>query len=467
MTFRFHDTDPHARGTDGCSTKVVVDPHGAGYVSIGVARSRRQRIHALVIVRFSERGDILGEIEIVPPGGDVVFIHSVATDNQGAVLVAGENKDGSSFLIRAYPNRDVVDAKYAANFRSWLDQVRARGQVVEARALLPQQSGKLVVAGSVYERIGLQSRGPFVIRLNVDGTVDQGFRKYGGPPKSGFEFEMTFAALGERIDGCLVASGRIAEIDGYSAGCVVYLDPLGQPIPSAASAQLSLSTVFSEITCTAFDPTTGGLVLGGKRTLGSGDSQACVSRMLRDGQIDSSASGGGTWSSTTGRACIRAVALTKSGSIVAVGSNGDYPAMFLCNPDGLPVATFGEAGMKNIGAGGSATDVCMSGNRVVVNLERPGKGFILKQYQLEARMAEIPEVRSAPPFRRSVSSPTRAQASPPPSVAPARARGRLQSAASLQAQRDALNNIAQSQANMSASRFMMGIHSMNMSTQRF
>jgi hypothetical protein len=407
---------------------------------------------------------------IVPPLGNVERVRAVAVDNEGWVLAAGANRDGSSFIVRARPDKRSVDARYGTNFRQWLDGVRERGQIVEVRALLPQASGKVVVAGSVYRRQGLQTRGPFVVRLNADGTVDQGFRKYGGPPDSAPEFQMMLNVLGMHNDGTLVAGGRTYEIGGRSMGWVIELDPAGRPFLPPAPERWCQE--FAALTCCAADAGGRGLIFGGRRLFPDSALHACSVRMLTSGAIDQAFGYGGQWFTMTADTGVRAVAVTRFGTTVAVGHKGEYPAMFLMNSRGWSVWNYGEDGVEVLSqVKGVATDLYVDGDRIVVCLETDGLGFILLGFELTRQKAPQGRLETQRPISRrrspeSAPQPASASRAPRRGMAASRAPAG-QSAASVAAQAKSLKLVADSMANMQTANAMLRVHQINLSTQRF
>jgi hypothetical protein len=183
--------------------------------------------------------------------------------------------------------------------------------------------------------------------------------------------------------------------------------------------------------------------------------RACCSRMHAGGAIDDTF-GYKThgWFTVVPDTGMRAMAVTRSGITVAVGHRGEHPAMFLLDrtggylwSDGVGVEAEVISEVKGV-----ATGVLADGDRIVVCVETNGRGFALMGYELTRQVP--PQER--PVAQRPISRLRTSQSTPAP-----------ESAASVAARAACRKLVADSNANMSNANFMMRIHAMNMSTQRF
>jgi len=384
-----HNADLPISSRKGSARRVIADPGGDGFICLGVSTPRGQRVGVLVVLRITRTGEVRSDLTILPPGGNVREVNTATIDIEGAVVAAGMNHDGSYYLIRMFPDDGTIDARYCAHFADWQETVRRHGQRLSVRYLDPLPDGKMLLAGSVSRSEGLRTSGPFVVRLNADGTVDQSFRKYGGPPNDGLTLEWNFLTVGHLPDGTIVAAGWIGEPDAdLQMGTVVFLEDDGTPFPTMAEEWLPLlSTTNSMVP----DRLTGGLVLGGFRHDGPMAGHACAVRMRTDGKPDYTASGGGLWKSGT-LSTLWFTETTTSGAIIGLGLDLDVISLFGANPDGTPVAGLGAAGRAGLNdeKGVRPAGLCVSGDQAVVGLKTNGEGFALRSYRIDHVRASAP-----------------------------------------------------------------------------
>lgn len=444
-----HNPDLRVPARRGAAHSVIADPSGDGFICVGVSVPEGQRVGVLVVLQISSTGEVRNDVSVLPPGGDVTWVTSAVIDSEGALVVAGKNRDLSPFLVRMLPDRGTIDSRYGANFQTWRETVRSHGQGFTVVSLQPLPGGNMLLAGGVARREGLQALGPFVARLNADGTPDDGFRKYGGPPKDGSTFDWVFHDVGCLPDGTIVTGGKFVEPDyKFSIGNVVFLDGDGTPFEMQEQWLGLLNVIHSVVP----DTLTGGLVLGGFRQQSQEVWQACAVRMLPDGRPDFTASGGGLWKTASRASVLNKATTTSSGAILGVGQKmPNWTTLLEINPDGTPASGLGPTGMAPIAnePGVVPAGVCVSGDQAVVALRTEGNGFVLRSYR-------VGHVRTAPP-------PAPKRSAQVDRVAAERQAAVARVKRSVDAQIAGNKWIEDSNANMATSTQMMNVAMMNLS----
>jgi len=255
-----------------------------------------------VVARFNPDGALDGSFgtggKVMVPGGPSDTVSAVAIQDDGKIVIAGDNSayiGGNDFarplLVRL--NRDgTLDAAFNATAAAAFSHLSE--SVWGLKGLVLQRDGKFVVTG--YDFAPDHPNRVTVFRVNADGSIDQ-----------------TFGNAGENVPG-----------GPFNIPEALALEPDGKILVGAVA------------------------VLGSGRPAGFG-----VARLNADGSADLSFGSGGiaVLSLNTGDGILQALTTTPDGRIVAVGDvqlSNSYSddAVARLTSDGSPDRTFGNNGRE-------------------------------------------------------------------------------------------------------------------------
>lgn len=260
----------------------------------------------------------LGYVPCRGPGNCVVYstggstLNAVATDSKGRIIVAGAAaRDGRGLVvvIARLTSRGLLDPTFSQDGRVAL-ALAPRGGLNSAGAtgISLTADGRIVVAG-------YSPGGPFVLRFNADGTLDDTFSSDGAVSLADLPEPKLCKdpSVGDSPSVAAQADGKIL-LTGNAHGCVVRLERDGSP-----DAQFGTDGFF-------------------------------VSTQSVDGGLEP-----------------RALALQSDGSIVVDGivRSASAPSFGLerLTPNGSVDAAFGEAGLTTFSASiGDANSVPVAGS---------------------------------------------------------------------------------------------------------
>jgi uncharacterized delta-60 repeat protein len=306
QTFGFQGVVVTDLGGNDEARALVVQPDGrivvAGSISGADFALVRYEANGLLDVTFGAGGRVATDFGGVDAG------RAVALHANGKIVVAGSSS-GNFALARYLPN-GALDVTFGLNGRVVTDF----GSPEEARTVLVQPDGKIVVAGVSF--------GDFaVVRYLSDGSRDV-FFGLGGMVLTDFggADEANSAVL--QPDGKLVVAGLAGVNNGdfalaryHTSGALDLTFGLGGRVTThVADAERATGLVLQP---------DGKFVVAGSTTVASTSrSQFAVARYLNNGQLDVQFGVSGlvtTGFNLTGQAEARAIALQPNGKIVAVG----------------------------------------------------------------------------------------------------------------------------------------------------
>jgi uncharacterized delta-60 repeat protein len=131
----------------------------------------------------------------------------------GKFLVTGASYTADRWTIgtaQQFLMRYNIDGTLDAGFNGAGMVVTNVGQYSQGQTLIQQQDGKLVVAGSAhnsYDSEGNLHQQLVLVRYNLDGTLDASFGDAGIVTTQGYENQNMFYELAQQTDGKLVAAG--------------------------------------------------------------------------------------------------------------------------------------------------------------------------------------------------------------------------------------------------------------------
>jgi uncharacterized delta-60 repeat protein len=246
------------RGADDGIRCLAVQPDGK--ILIGGLFLEFNGVFHEHMARLNQDGSVDIAFAPKPPGR----VHAVALQNDGKILMAGEN------MIRGRPRVNVVrlraDGSREGNWGLG-DKLNA-----EVRAVAVQPDGKIVVGGSFTSVSGrTQHR---LLRLNGDGTLDETFN-------IGTGASAVVWTIVVQPDGKILAAGTFDQFNDRKTGYVVRLNPDGSfdsgfQIGSGADAEVLAVALQKD----------GKILIGGKFAGVNGAACSRVARLNADGSMD-------------------------------------------------------------------------------------------------------------------------------------------------------------------------------------
>ena len=292
-------------GANGFVVALVVQPDGKILVGGGF-NSFNGQPRALV-VRLNANGSLDPTFTYPTVATDYRQITSLALQADGKVLVGGGQSFGtvSSGLLRLN-----VDGSIDNTFNI------GQGPNSIVRTVLVQADGKIVAGGNFTQHDGQPAGG--LVRLNANGSVDASFGIGTGIANTG-----TVLSLAQQADGNLLVGGSFTQFNGQPVSRLIRLLPSGATDPAFVpgnGANVGGGSVFSIL----LQPG-GNIIIGGTFTQYNNVARGRVARLTATGNVDAGyAAGTGASNGTVGT--VYALGLTPGGQVLAVGGFLQYDA---------------------------------------------------------------------------------------------------------------------------------------------
>ncbi len=293
-------------------------------------------------------------------------LNAVAIQSDGKILAAGITDQGIGVdvmqLIRL--NADgTLDSTFDGD--GLLTPYLTGSDYAADMALQPD--GKIVIAGYT---IGANLN-PFLVRLNPDGSVDNGFNGSGLIIVPAL-YRGWLSGLEIQPDGNIVAAGGIDSLTGTEL-FIMRVQPNGSFDLSFDGDGMSVVDLFSTdewVESIALQPD-GKIVLTGQGW-GASQWELFAARLLSDGSLDTGFSGDGNYRLSKPSAG-HDVLVMPDGDILLAGApqGGALQGMLLIRLDagGEPVAAYGSAGLRTVLVGEASGAVALADgypNNVIV-----------------------------------------------------------------------------------------------------
>ena len=266
-------------------------------------------------------------------------VYSVALQPDGRILVAGafDSVMGGSQRGLVRLNAD------GSKDNSFNIGTGFNGTV---RKVILQPDGKILAGGLFTTFNGTSKNG--IIRLNADGTPDNGFTV-------GTGFNNTVSTLTLRADGKIYAGGRFTFYNGFESRSIIRLNANGtaDPVFSVGASFLS-----SNISAIEVMPD-GGPVVGGNFTYVSGTDWVGLAKLNADGSFDASYSSGGAFNNPLVLTTITSLLLQPDGKLLVGGRFLTYNSVSHSNLVRLTQAGTLDTDFLT-GAGFDTTVMCMA-----------------------------------------------------------------------------------------------------------
>jgi len=261
---------------------------------------------------------------VLRPDGRILTAGGARTSgNQGAVLVARWNTDGSP------------DSSFGTNGKATPQLGEGANANSGAFDLALQPDGKIVIAGSATDTNGTQADAALVARLDGDGMgLDASFGSGGkvlGRLGQTSNDIMRPEGLALQPDGKIVLGGQTVDAQSHHKIFVSRLNVDGNGLDSGFVGGGTLITQlgeggnpYSDLTRLALQPD-GKIVGVGNANGPQGDTQVLVARVKADGTLDSSFSGDGKVLTqlAVANSFFTSLVLDPNGKVVAAGSVQD------------------------------------------------------------------------------------------------------------------------------------------------
>jgi uncharacterized delta-60 repeat protein len=305
---------------------------------------------------FGSSGTVLTDFG----SGNPDFASAVAIQEDGKIVVAGTSSgtDGGDFAVARYNVDGSLDAAFGSGGIVLTDL--GSGSFDQARGVVLQQDGKIVVAGST------TADGTFdfaVARYDSDGALDPGFGS-GGKVWTDLDSASTDEgrAVALQADGKIVVAGPSDSGQGRDFAVVRYqgdgdLDPA---FGSGGKVQTDLGSSSDDGAYGVSIQSDGRIVTAGFTNASGGGNDFAVVRYSSNGSLDPGFGSGGavlTGFGPSGDDVANAVVIQPGGKLVVAGVSsaaGSYGfAISRYNSDGSLDAGFGSGGtvLTAFGAG--------------------------------------------------------------------------------------------------------------------
>lgn len=220
--------------------------------------------------------------------------------SSGGVGVTAGQSGGSSASagVTAVASTGSIDATFNSN-------PGANGAV---NAIAIQSDGKVIVGGAFTIYNGTLAS--HIIRLNADGSVDNGFLV-----SMGTAFDGAVNAIAVQADGSIVVGGAFTQFNGATRNNIARLNSSG-----GLDGTFYAGTGFSgAVNAIAINPTTGDIAVGGAFALFDGASYSRIAVLAANGHLN------GTFVPTTGaNGVVESVAFQSDGKVIIGGNFNQY-----------------------------------------------------------------------------------------------------------------------------------------------
>ena len=343
-------------GGDSQARSVAIDASGrivvAGFTSGGVGESdfalARYLPTGKLDLSFGATGKVITTIGIVSHG------ISVAIDNSGRIVVAGDNRNLSGYYIFAlvrYTDTGQLDLSFGGKGTGIVTSNFGVDSICRSVAI--DKSNRIVVAGYTY----LNNQNNFVVACYTnDGVLDNTFGTQGKTTTifGGFLNNANSMAI-DMSGGRIVLAGFTDASGGQNDFAVACYLPNGQPDLSFGTdgkVMTNFGANSSDAAMSVAIDASGRIVVAGSTNVSGGQVDFALARYLADGQPDVSFGTQGTGKVITDiggtgtEDMANSIKIDASGRIVVagytdVGGNGNQFALVRYLPNGQPDTFFG------------------------------------------------------------------------------------------------------------------------------
>lgn len=288
-------------------------------------------------------------------------IFNMAIQSDGKSVLVGRSKTGSNynFCVFRYNTNGTIDTSFGTNGATSID-MKGNGGFDEARAIVIQPDGKIVVGGSA----GLETNNGTchfgLVRLNTNGTLDTTFGTAGKtsfPVGTSTSPDNRIYNLTLQPDGKIIAIGEASSPGTFDDFAIVRLNTdgsLDSDFSNDGKTTVSFVNLNDKALKTLLQPD-GKIIVAG-----SASSDLGIVRFFDDGSIDTSFGTNGKilleTSETDFSFTLSNLEFQADGKIILLGTVSGDVALRRINVDGTIDTTFGVNGKVKTDIDNTSTD---------------------------------------------------------------------------------------------------------------
>jgi hypothetical protein len=362
------------RQPNGWSSHVETLPNGRDLACVGaVPQGRRPGAPmSLACLLLNRKGKILNVTVRLPDAGevaDVVGAQFVA-DSEWLVVAGNTTHLMRPFLCRINVRTGEYDTAFENHFNAYMRDARSQGGGFRLDGLLIDTDESVLVSGTMLRQTHPGAMG-FVIRLHPDGSP----RSLVGASDSAQDSQRRWVSAMTFTESRRIAAVVGAQADDTLMAGLLFLDTAGVD-PECTDPQGVVSELDYVHACSWYDGESV-IVVG---SVGRGQAQhAAVATISPTGEYSPS------FSMDLPDGDFRGAITLADDSVLLVGNRAGDSVVALCDLDGDWDPTFPGEGFAVLPLKVPATDVALTGGRVVINhCSAQGSGLVLTAVPMEA-----------------------------------------------------------------------------------
>lgn len=364
------------RQPNGWSSHVETLPNGHDLVCVGaVPQGRRPGAPmSLACLLLNSEGKILNVTVHLPDAGEVADVTGAqfVADSEWLVVTGNTTHLMRPFLCRINVRTGKHDTAFEHHFNTYMRDARSQGGGFRLDGLLIDTDESVLLSGTMLRQTHAGAMG-FVIRLHPDGSP----RSLVGASNSASDGERRWVSA-----MAFTESRRIAAVAGAQSGDVImasllFLDTAGVD-PECTDPQGAVSELDYIHACSWYD---------GESVIAVGSVQRGKAQHAAVVTISPTGKCSPSFYMESPDGDFRGAITLKDDSVVLVGNRVGKPVVALCDLDGGWDPTFPGGGFAVLPLKVPATDIALTGSRVVVNHcsdQGPGRGMVLSAVPMKA-----------------------------------------------------------------------------------
>ena len=264
------------------------------------------------------------------------LVKALAIQPNGKILVTGSFTAYNGIPINDYLARlnsdGTIDNTFNSQLGNYIQQNLGWGPNPGSFETIDLQADGKILVGS--------NQGQGLFRLNMDGTIDNGFNQGGVNGNNGIINKILI-----QPDGKIVIGGAFSSPSNY----ICRLNPNG-----IVDATFTVGTGFNDQVLDMILQPDGKIVIGGSFTYYNGINQNCITRLNSNGAVDNNFNIGTGIDYVGGSTQVNRLALRSNGNIIveayAATFNGNYTNSnpFCLNSDGTLNSSFNVPGITSL-----------------------------------------------------------------------------------------------------------------------
>jgi uncharacterized delta-60 repeat protein len=243
-----------------------------------------------------------------------VFPRAVAIQSNGRIVITGfiQTSTTSRFFVARYLSNGSLDSSFGTG-GFVTTSLSAQGD--DAKSVVLQPDGRIVVAGAGGPKNQTSSRNFEVVRYNTDGSLDSSF---GSSGSVAVDMDGPAVGIGLRPDGRFVVGGWADSSSAQGSIGLVGLLPNGDLDPAFGSGGQVRTPVDGGVSCTGIALARDGTIVATGNVYASPFPVAVV-RYRTDGSLDPSFASGGIFTTTAFATTPMAIAADVRNRVLVIG----------------------------------------------------------------------------------------------------------------------------------------------------